>query len=112
MTFGGGAGHQAVAAVNDARRTLRSHILSALEDNDAQGRVEPKVRLAHRRSERKAELLELAQGLRGRLAAAIADRFEGSETGLDPLLFGGEYRLAGESSQKARARSRRLSTGC
>jgi hypothetical protein len=88
LALGGGAGHQAIASRAQRRGTLRLKLPGVFENDDAERRLQPKVGLTHDGSERIAELRELAEGLGGWLAAVVADGFEGTQSGFDPLGFG------------------------
>jgi hypothetical protein len=63
-------------------------VLFGLEDNDAEGRFELQFGLAENSTEGVAELRELAEGLDGAAAAIVADGFEGTEPGADPVRLG------------------------
>ncbi len=86
--------------------TLRAHFLIALENNDQQGRVEREIRLAHRRSERKAELFELAERLRGGAASVVADGFKRSQPRFNPARLGRRGVRCHQSAERNRARIR------
>jgi len=67
------------------RRALGTQLLSVLEYDDAQGRIQLQIRLTHHRAQRETELDKLAESLYGGLAAVIADGLERSELSFDPV---------------------------